>query len=77
MREDDSSWPVPDEVGRQELEIVHSGEHINFVTNKIGSLVDIEGQKDAAGLKIFYFLTQDLKCMVFSLIGLHFKIKPI
>ena len=27
--------------------------------------------------RCFYYLVQDLKCMVFSLIGLHFKIKPI
>ncbi|VDL98143.1 unnamed protein product [Schistocephalus solidus] len=29
------------------------------------------------GLRTFYYLVQDLKCLVFSLIGLHFKIKPI
>jgi protein mago nashi len=33
--------------------------------------------RDADGLRAFYYLVQDLKCMVFSLIGLHFKIKPI
>ncbi|KAL9985618.1 hypothetical protein ACROYT_G008040 [Oculina patagonica] len=34
--------------------------------------------KDPAdGLRCFYYLVQDFKCMVFSLIGLHFKIKPI
>jgi len=29
------------------------------------------------GLRVFYYLVQDLKCLVFSLITLHFKIKPI
>ena len=33
--------------------------------------------RDPEGLRSFYYLVQDLKCMVFSLIGLHFKIKPI
>ncbi|KAK6014326.1 mago nashi protein [Ostertagia ostertagi] len=32
---------------------------------------------DPDGLRSFYYLVQDLKCLVFSLIGLHFKIKPI
>ena len=33
--------------------------------------------RDEEGLRLFYYLIQDLKCLVFSLIGLHFKIKPI
>lgn len=77
LKEDDSNWPAPDRVGRQELEIVCGNEHISFVTSKIGSLVDVEDSTDAEGLKIFYFLVQDLRCFVFSLIGLHFKIRPI
>lgn len=28
--EDDSNWPEPDRVGKQELEIVIGGEHISF-----------------------------------------------
>ncbi|PKI46087.1 hypothetical protein CRG98_033542 [Punica granatum] len=64
MKEDDNNWPEPDRVGRQELEI-------------IGSLVDVQSSKDPEGLRIFYYLVQDLKCFVFSLISLHFKIKPI
>ncbi len=34
-------------------------------------------RRDPEGLRGFYYLVQDLKCFVFSLIGLHFKIKPI
>ena len=52
-------------------------EHISFTTSKIGSLVDVNQSKDPEGLRTFYYLVQDLKCFVFSLIGLHFKIKPI
>jgi protein mago nashi len=77
MKEDDESWPAPDRVGRQELEIVMGDEHISFTTSKIGSLVDINNSKDPEGLRCFYYLVQDVKCLVFSLIGLHFKIKPI
>jgi len=77
MKEDDSLWPSPNYDGRQELEIVCGEDHISFVTSKIGTLVDVEDSQDAEGLKIFYFLVQDLRCFVFSLIGLHFKIKPI
>eukprot|EP00471_Norrisiella_sphaerica_P003356 CAMPEP_0184479506 /NCGR_PEP_ID=MMETSP0113_2-20130426/1209_1 /TAXON_ID=91329 /ORGANISM="Norrisiella sphaerica, Strain BC52" /LENGTH=148 /DNA_ID=CAMNT_0026857607 /DNA_START=17 /DNA_END=463 /DNA_ORIENTATION=+ len=76
-KESDDKWPSPDSVGRQELEIVVNNEHISFVTAKIGSVVDVEDSNDPDGLKLFYFLIQDLRCMVFSLIGMHFKIKPI
>ncbi|KAF7495095.1 Protein mago nashi -like protein [Sarcoptes scabiei] len=77
MSEDDSAWPVPDRVGKQELEIVNGCEHICFNTTKIGSLLDVQTSNDPEGLRCFYYLVQDLKCLVFSLIGLHFKIKPI
>jgi len=46
-------------------------------TSKIGCLVEVNSSKDPEGLRAFYYLIQDLKCLVFSLIGLHFKIKPI
>jgi len=77
MQEDDAAWPQPDRVGRQELEIQLGGDHISFATSKIGSLVDVNNSKDPEGLRTFYYLVQDLKCLVFSLIGMHFKIKPI
>ena len=76
-REDDNQWPEPDRVGRQELEIISNGEHISFTCSKIGSLLDVQESKDPEGLRCFYYLVQDLKCFVFSLIALHFKIKPI
>lgn len=46
-------------------------------TAKIGSLVDVTESADPEGLRVFYYLVQDLKALVFSLISLHFKIKPI
>lgn len=45
LQEDDSLWPTPDRVGRQELEIVMGDEHISFSTSKIGSLVDVNQSK--------------------------------
>ena len=77
LRENDAKWPQPDRVGRQELEILVGDEHISFNTGKIGSLMDVNNSPDPEGLRCFYYLVQDLKCLVFSLIALHFKIKPI
>lgn len=77
LKEDDNHWPAPDRIGRQELEVVCGKEHISFTTSKIGSLADVQASKDPEGLRVFYYLVQDLKCFVFSLIGLHFRIKPV
>lgn len=77
LKEDDKLWPEPDRVGRQEMEIVVGNEHISFTTTKIGSLMDIMNSEDPDGLRTFYYLVQDLKSLVFALISLHFKIKPI
>ncbi|CAD0047735.1 unnamed protein product, partial [Aureobasidium pullulans] len=62
--------------GRQELEIRLGNEHISFETAKIGSLVDVNESEDPEGLRVFYYLVQDLKALVFSLIALHFKVRP-
>lgn len=77
MKEDDTKWPEKNKDGRQELEIRLGNEHISFETAKIGSLVDVTESADPEGLRVFYYLVQDLKALVFSLISLHFKIKPI
>ncbi|GHJ84509.1 hypothetical protein NliqN6_0911 [Naganishia liquefaciens] len=76
-KEDDSQWPRKNIVGKQELEIRLGNEHISFETAKIGSLNDVQDSQDPDGLRVFYYLIQDLKCLIFSLISLHFKIKPI
>ncbi|KID62792.1 Mago nashi protein, partial [Metarhizium hybridum] len=77
IKEDDSKWPQKNKDGRQELEIRLGNDHISFETAKIGSLVDVTESADPEGLRVFYYLVQDLKALVFSLIALHFKIKPI
>jgi hypothetical protein len=46
-------------------------------TAKIGSLVDVNESEDPEGLRVFYYLVQDLKALVFSLISLHFKVRAM
>ncbi|CAE6533723.1 unnamed protein product [Rhizoctonia solani] len=77
IKEDDANWPKKNIVGKQELEIKIGNDHISFETAKIGSLVDVQESEDPEGLRVFYYLVQDLRCLIFSLISLHFKIKPI
>ncbi|NXU40499.1 MGN2 protein, partial [Drymodes brunneopygia] len=76
-KEDDALWSPPGRVGQQELEIALGDEHISFTTPKISSLIDVNQSKHPEGLRMFYYLVQHLKCLIFSLIGLHFKVKPI
>ncbi|KAH8731277.1 Mago nashi protein [Phaeosphaeriaceae sp. PMI808] len=74
LKEDDTKWPQKNKDGRQELEIRLGSEHISFETAKIGSLQDVQDSSDPEGLRVFYYLVQDLKALVFSLISLHFKV---
>ena len=41
-KEDDRNWPLPDKIGRQELEIKIDKEHISFTSSKIGSLLNVQ-----------------------------------
>ena len=75
---DDEHWGDPPSAERrQELEIKIGNEHIAFTCAEIMSLADIKDSADPKGLTVLYYLTQDLKCFIMSLINLHFKIKPI
>lgn len=74
---DDSNWPAPEENSRQELEVVIGDDHIAFSTTKIELLREVESSQDPEGLRMLYYLAQDLKCFIISLISLNFKIKPI
>jgi len=38
--------------------------------------MDVKNSKDPNGLSIFYYLLQDIKCMVLSIINMHFRLKP-
>ena len=77
MNGDDSRWPEPDNVGRQELEIINENSHICFITNKIGSFLDVQASRDPEGFRLLYYLVQDIKCLVFSLTNIHFRVKPV
>ena len=58
LKEDDANWPMPDRVGRQELEVVMGTDHISFTTTKLGSLLQVQQSQDPEGLRIFYYLVQ-------------------
>ncbi|KAJ1915497.1 Protein mago nashi 2 [Tieghemiomyces parasiticus] len=74
MREDDRHWPEAQRDGRLELEIRLGNEHISFETAKIASLAEVQRSDDPEGLRVFYYLTQDLRCFVLSLIAMRFKV---
>jgi protein mago nashi len=77
LTQDDKKWPEPDKNGKQELEIVLDDKHISFCTTKFGSFMDVKNSKDPTGLSVFYYLIQDIKCMVLSLTSMHFRLKPV
>jgi protein mago nashi len=77
LKENFENWPRPDKVGRQELDIYIGKTHTQFVTSKIGSVLEVQVSKDPEGLRKFFYLVQDLKSLVFSLISLNFRIKPV
>lgn len=56
------------------LELFARSNTTGLQTAKIGSLVDVTESDDPEGLRVFYYLVQDLKALVFSLISLHFKV---
>ena len=58
MKEDDNNWPMPDRVGRQELEVIVGSEHTSFTCTKLGSVLQVQQSKDPDGLKVFYYLVQ-------------------
>ena len=62
-------------MGRQEIEVKDGAEHVAFTCAKIGSMLDISDSDDPEGLKSLYYLVQDLRCLVFSLIAVHFKVR--
>lgn len=43
-------------------------------TSKIGSLLDVQQSQDPEGLRNFYYLVQDIKTFIFTLITMHFKV---
>ncbi|KAI9219564.1 Mago nashi-like protein [Blastocladiella britannica] len=73
----DEQWPSPNVDGKQELELILGQTHYSLSLAKINTLAEVSKAADSDNLRNFYFLVQDLKALVFSLVGLHFKIKPV
>lgn len=75
---DDSSWPSEEAGGsREELECKIGPLHLAFATPEVRSMAEIRRSLDPSGLQIFYRLVQDLKALVWALISIHFKERPI
>jgi protein mago nashi len=70
----DEEWPKPDKIGKQELVVRVGGKEVTLTTSKIGSYAEVQKTKDPDGLTVFFYLVQDLKCFVFSLVNLHFRV---
>ncbi len=82
--ESDKRWPESGgKNGTQELEVVlpsvsgDNGTEFFFSTSKLGSMSEVANSKDPKGLEKFYYLIQDLKCFIFSLINIHFRVRPV
>ncbi len=74
MECEDKEWPKPDKIGKQQFVVRIGSKEINLVTSKIGSYGEVQKTNDPNGLTIFFYLVQDLKCFVFSLVNLHFRV---
>ena len=74
---DDQMWPEPSPESSEELEILSGNDHVSFAAAKINALMDVQKSKDPTGMRCFYYTTQDIKCFVFSLLQMHFRVKPI
>lgn len=70
----DEEWPKPDKIGKQELVVRVGTKEVSLQTSKIGSYAEVQKTKDPNGLTVFFYLVQDLKCFVFSLVNLHFRV---
>lgn len=74
---DDQKWPEPSRESSEELEVLSGEDHISFAAAKINALMDVQKSKDPIGMRCFYYTTQDIKAFVFSLLQMHFRVKPI
>ena len=56
LKENDKSWPAPNVVGRQELEIVLGDKRSMIATSKFGSYGEVQSSSDPQGLTVFWYL---------------------
>lgn len=77
LLESGAQWPDAMRESKQELEIRYGKDKKILKTKGLASSTSIKLEKDSDGLKTFYYLIQDLKSLIFSLISLHFKVNPL
>ncbi|GMF06038.1 unnamed protein product [Ambrosiozyma monospora] len=77
LLETDEKWPEPTRESKQELEIRLGKKVKKLNTLKMASVVETKFTDDPEGLKVYYYFLQNLRALVFSLISLHFKVKPV
>lgn len=77
LLESDYKWPKPVTESKNELEIRSGSNKKIFKTKGINSIVSVKNEEDSNGLACFYYLIQDLKVMIFSLVSIHFKVNPL
>ena len=85
----DTRWPDKDNSGGQELELRIGSDHISFTCSNIGSVAEIDryyrqenieisgDNPDPLGLKLFFYLCQDMRVLVQSLIKTHFSTRAM
>lgn len=72
---DDTKWPAPGAT-TQELEIVFDKKHVWLQCPKLSSRRDCESSEDAEGMLRFFYLVEEVKALILSLINIHFKVNP-
>ncbi|GMG19325.1 unnamed protein product [Ambrosiozyma monospora] len=77
LLETDEKWPESTRESKQELEIRLGKKVKKLNTLKMASVVETKFTDDPEGLKVYYYFLQNLRALVFSLISLHFKVKPV
>lgn len=74
LEELDMEWPAAKARGRNvELEVICGEQHISFQTQQWLSLSDIHASRDPEGLRVLYYLVEDIKAFIASICRLHFS----
>ena len=58
-------------------EITVDGKNMLFSTSKFGSYGEVQKSNDPEGLTVFWYLVQDIKCFVLSLVNAHFRVSRV
>ncbi|KNH09453.1 hypothetical protein XU18_0138 [Perkinsela sp. CCAP 1560/4] len=77
FRCNDANWPLPNQGGRQELEIAINDVHYSFVTSKINSTEEAKSCEDPQGVATFYKFVQDIRSLFNALVQIHRQASPV